>query len=690
MREYTGKPKNTSRTLDSTPRANRQASINEVLQTYNNGNQGNVSAQRKMPQSSDLIQCSFVLPGDFSENIAAQVNIQNALKQIPDALFKEDAQQSQPLSTWENSFGSEGAVTPPPSDEFANKPLFDYGFIPKNTEGNAYDTMGFTKPELLATPQENIDWNAVELKKFDESFSDNTPNPNRELTPPLTIKDYPIFYEGKVAPFTTVGFEHEFTNYQNKQLTGKSHVIVAKSQLKMPYTDLGFHLETDNKDKLELVSPPFLMETSGSPVPKARAVIEMNNKMTQYLTGLRNQKEVIKGCLCWKKIVKENKTLLDMVTEMNSNLGINMQILPQIRIPGKNAPDNFKHSKMTVGDPVMNVQVNFATDAQSYDRILQKNLKFAAYEGQDREFQSAYLDLCSLFTPQITEDANNGIFWRQLVRSISQMLIYPAEDVLKNFKSKVGQVAITGPRSDDHTILKRLCEGRISFVKDVGRIWLKSDLSDFAHGGELNAELLELQFNILTANLDSVNDKLNEHNRYDSTKFPFINNNYKLPQYDFKKEIENLINSLRSGGKKKGVRSDTYLPPIIENDKKAKYYKDKHLFVAELRPGGVDFEYFIKNIDDQSEKIKHISIQKLAYYIWQEIQKYTSCDERAIWFCARKMIELSENDWTTENLAACIYEFTQSPDHTSNYYAGEHLKNNIELIRWRKEYNFFK
>lgn len=683
MREYTGKPKNTSRTLDSTPRANRQASINEVLQTYNNGNQGNVSAQRKMPQSSDLIQCSFVLPGDFSENIAAQVNIQNALKQIPDALFKEDEQQSQPLSTWENSFGSEAAVTPPPSDEFANKPLFDYGFIPKNTEGSAYDTMGFTKPELLATPQENIDWNAVELKKFDESFSDNTPNPNRELTPPLTIKDYPIFYEGQVAPFTTVGFEHEFTNYQNKQLTGKSHVIVAKSQLKMPYTDLGFHLETDNSDKLELVSPPFLMETSGSPVPKARAVIEMNNKMTQYLTGLTKQKEVTKGFLRWKKIVGENKTLLEMVTEMNSNLGINMQILPQIRIPGKDAPDNFRHSKMTVGGTVMNVQVNFATDAQSYDRILQKNLKFADYEGQDREFQSAYLDLCSLFTPQITEDANNGIFWRQLVRSISQMLIYPAEDVLKNFKSKVGQVAITGSRSDDHTILKILCEGRISFVKDVGRIWLKSSLSDFALGLGLNVKPVDLA--ILINQIGTISSRLEDHN-----KLKFRGTEYKLPRYDFEKEIQNLINSLRSGGKKKGVRSDTYLPPIIENDKKAKYYKDKHLFVAELRPGSVPFEGFIKKLDGQSEKIKHISIQKLAYYIWQEIQKYTSCDERAIWFCAQEMIELSENKWTTENLAACIYEFTQSPDHTSNYYAGEHLKNNIELIRWRKEYNFFK
>lgn len=56
MREYTKKPENQSRTLDSNPRAARQAPISEILQAYKNGNLGRQSVQRESIEDEDLLQ----------------------------------------------------------------------------------------------------------------------------------------------------------------------------------------------------------------------------------------------------------------------------------------------------------------------------------------------------------------------------------------------------------------------------------------------------------------------------------------------------------------------------------------------------------------------------------------------------------------------------------------------------------
>lgn len=68
--------------------------------------------------------------------------------------------------------------------------------------------------------------------------------------------------------YTTLGFEHEFSQMSDGLLRGVSHVELAESDLKMPFTGLPFILETDAGNELELVSPPFLFETlPGIPIP---------------------------------------------------------------------------------------------------------------------------------------------------------------------------------------------------------------------------------------------------------------------------------------------------------------------------------------------------------------------------------------------------------------------------------------
>jgi hypothetical protein len=59
MREYVKKPENQSRTLDSNPRASRQAPVFEILQAYKNGTLGRQPIQQESVEDEDLLQGKF-------------------------------------------------------------------------------------------------------------------------------------------------------------------------------------------------------------------------------------------------------------------------------------------------------------------------------------------------------------------------------------------------------------------------------------------------------------------------------------------------------------------------------------------------------------------------------------------------------------------------------------------------------
>lgn len=56
MREYANKPESQSRTLDSNPRASRQAPIADILQAYKNGTLGRQPVQRESMEDDELLQ----------------------------------------------------------------------------------------------------------------------------------------------------------------------------------------------------------------------------------------------------------------------------------------------------------------------------------------------------------------------------------------------------------------------------------------------------------------------------------------------------------------------------------------------------------------------------------------------------------------------------------------------------------
>lgn len=95
-------------------------------------------------------------------------------------------------------------------------------------------------------------------------------------------KAHPEEYAGG---YTTVGLEHEFAVMTSGPLRGVSHLELAKSAERMPYHNVPYVLETDAQNALELVSPPYLIETiaEGVAVPDPDEVQKVDTMTTATL-----------------------------------------------------------------------------------------------------------------------------------------------------------------------------------------------------------------------------------------------------------------------------------------------------------------------------------------------------------------------------------------------------------------------
>lgn len=82
MREYTKKPENQSHTLDSNPRASRQAPISEILQAYKNGTLGKQSIQRESIEDEELLQSKR--SGQAPVNVILQRYKESIQRNVPE------------------------------------------------------------------------------------------------------------------------------------------------------------------------------------------------------------------------------------------------------------------------------------------------------------------------------------------------------------------------------------------------------------------------------------------------------------------------------------------------------------------------------------------------------------------------------------------------------------------------------
>jgi hypothetical protein len=198
------------------------------------------------------------------------------------------------------------------------------------------------------------------------------------------VADAPDKFAGR---YTTAGFEHEFAVMTSGPLRGVSHVEVARSAERMAYKKLPFVLETDAQNALELVSPPYLIETMPDhPLPDPDEVDKVDRMTWEVLNAHCATEPTIDGLV--RKLadnpglhfaygnVKDDET--GTVEIRRENMTPNtLQPLNGAQIDRTNHHVTAKEIGGIGLTPAgqqkdiksATAQVNFATDARTYDLL---------------------------------------------------------------------------------------------------------------------------------------------------------------------------------------------------------------------------------------------------------------------------------------------------------------------------------
>jgi hypothetical protein len=251
------------------------------------------------------------------------------------------------------------------------------------------------KIESDVEEQGNADVN--ELLDADEDEND----PDDELdSPDLSAFDesFPAHPEKR---YTTVGFEHEFGEMKDGPLTGVTHLELAESTLKMPYTGIPFFIETDASNALELVSPPFLIETlPDSPVPDADDVQAVDELFKTALAGIAQQAGTMSGMIhlfetdaglvfempqtlqVERKNITQN-TKMNIYNNKVLGMGSDKTQVPRLDVMRIGVGTTTKCGNAQEAFHIQ-THVNFAADAETYDDLQEE------YHGSDEVFRAAF------------------------------------------------------------------------------------------------------------------------------------------------------------------------------------------------------------------------------------------------------------------------------------------------------------
>lgn len=222
--------------------------------------------------------------------------------------------------------------------------------------------------------------------------------------------------EKKVAEkYTTVGFEFEFATMSGKNpFKGASHVEIAQSTQQI--NRLPFNLETDASDALELVTPPFWVETMHqAPIPLAEDIAQIDGMIKARLKVLSGDMSGIVPEHAADEVDKEASaakagqiTLLSMVKEFQDDPGLTFP-LGKVDIKAKNlsarteqdfSKDDHTVSKADVeGGGIekikkwkkgIDTQINMASSAEIFLQIEQLVQKIKPATEEDLRYKDLY------------------------------------------------------------------------------------------------------------------------------------------------------------------------------------------------------------------------------------------------------------------------------------------------------------
>ncbi len=316
--------------------------------------------------------------------------------------------------------------------------------------------------------------------------------------------------------YTTVGFEIDlFETAANNPLQGITHLVLAKSSGKC-FLDMPYLLETDAGNTLELVTPPYLIKTdgngvldkedlkdvmkdlysgySGISIPKgstlSTAIEAANSKFNIDLAPMlieKANKPTSEMSKEEKEQHDENRKTKAVMDETSMSNKVNFKEHKKLFTP-QNKDNQDKQQKLIIinGKKDFEPQVNIFTTIDNFLKLdeaipsrLEAKEKEPDYEGSIDE--DDILKIKNKFIAGIHLSLKDKKF-NSIINKLNEVLIIqePKRDALLK-QIELQKKLFKDPqnlKSTDKSDFEN-ASGDASFVKDMGGIWLKTDIFMF-------------------------------------------------------------------------------------------------------------------------------------------------------------------------------------------------------------------
>ncbi len=290
--------------------------------------------------------------------------------------------------------------------------------------------------------------------------------------------------ERGVDHYTTVGYEHEFAQLDGEtKLQGYTHQEVAKTARKWPIKNEPFLLETDASNALELVSPPYLIETHPDrPVPLANDVQDVDDLTKNFLVELKSI-SIEEMLLKFVQIDLDFKLDPIVLEVMSWTEGAKVAPGTKLSVEEVNA---YKIKESKKGKGGISSQWNIAMDAESME-YMQFGEARAKDPASHKEFEQRLLALARKYIGPEKEGSLLPLFHHQFARSLSGIADVPfikeqAKRKLEAHQPKVssGEEEQLPQKGTMAAVDFGTVRNKSSRVKDMNNVWVKEDLVTYA------------------------------------------------------------------------------------------------------------------------------------------------------------------------------------------------------------------
>ncbi|PSL26367.1 eCIS core domain-containing protein [Chitinophaga ginsengisoli] len=353
------------------------------------------------------------------------------------------------------------------------------------------DIMGTKALQAKTTAQAPLQYKHIDKAVLQGAFLDIAANNFTDYITEQETKQKQI--GAHKESFTTVGFEHEFTQTEGEGnvLAGISHLELAKAR-PLAFTKLPFILETDAANALELVSPPFLIKTlSNSMIPDPADVEKVDSIIRASLDTL-SKKGTIDGMIKGFKTAGLDFSAAENLKIQQKNVSHKSGVKDYDSMPELDFTElkKIKIKPSEKGGGITS-QVNFATTAQTFDDLQNINKEDvldtsgARTPGFNPKAILATLEAgikAAIAQTGITDTPGRKIFINQLARTLSGQFAVPAIEHVMNEQKKIFDGTSDLADTPAATSKFRFNAYLSSAVKDVDGAWIKDSLMNIGLG----------------------------------------------------------------------------------------------------------------------------------------------------------------------------------------------------------------